>query len=47
VDLWPITIGARRSLLSTFEELDAATWEVGSLCGGWTDGVPLVEAWLR
>lgn len=36
MDLWPITIGARRSLLSTFEELDDGDWEMPSLCGGWT-----------
>lgn len=36
MDLWPITIRARRSLLSTFEELDEGDWDVGSLCGGWT-----------
>lgn len=36
MDLWPITIRARRSLLSTFEKLEDADWDVGSLCGGWT-----------
>ncbi len=36
MDLWPITIGARRSLLSTFEELDDGDWEMPSLCGEWT-----------
>ena len=36
MDLWPITIQARRSLLSTFEQLDDAQWDVGSLCDGWT-----------
>ncbi len=36
MDLWPITIGARRSLLSTFEQLDEEQWQVPSLCEGWT-----------
>lgn len=36
VDLWPITIAARTSLLSTFEQLDDAQWRVRSLCEGWT-----------
>ena len=35
-DLWPITIGARRALLATFEDLDEGQWEVRSLCEGWT-----------
>ena len=36
MDLWPSTIRARRSLLSTFEELEDGDWSVGSLCAGWT-----------
>ncbi len=36
MDLWPITLSARRSLLSTFEELEDDQWEVRSLCEGWT-----------
>lgn len=36
MDLWPITVEARRSLCSTFEELDEDQWEVRSLCAGWT-----------
>jgi len=36
MDLWPITIGARRSLLSTFEDLAEDQWKVPSLCEGWT-----------
>ncbi len=36
VDLWPITIGARRSLLETFEQLDDDQWSVPSLCERWT-----------
>ena len=36
MDPWPITVQARRSLLSTFEELDDAQWEAESLCDGWT-----------
>ena len=36
MDLWPITIDARRSLLSTFEGLDAEQWSVPSLCEDWT-----------
>ncbi len=36
MDLWPITIRARRSLLSTFEELEDRDWDIPSLCGGWT-----------
>lgn len=36
MDLWPITLDARRSLLATFEGLDSDQWEVESLCAGWT-----------
>lgn len=36
MDLWPITVRARRSLLSVFEELDEDRWELPSLCDGWT-----------
>jgi uncharacterized protein (TIGR03083 family) len=36
MDLWPITIRARLSLLSTYEELDDVQWSLGSLCHGWT-----------
>jgi len=36
MDLWPITIEARHSLLATFEELDDVQWDVPSLCGEWT-----------
>jgi uncharacterized protein (TIGR03083 family) len=36
MDLWPITIGARRSLLSAFGKLDEDQWSVRSLCEGWT-----------
>lgn len=36
MDLWTITIGARQSLLSTFERLDDDQWNVRSLCEGWT-----------
>ena len=36
VDVWPITTGARRSLLATFEQLDDDQWSVPSLCGSWT-----------
>ena len=36
MDLWPITLGARRSLLTTFEQLDEDQWSAGSLCAGWT-----------
>ena len=36
MDPWPITIEARRSLLSTYEGLDEADWDVASLCEGWT-----------
>lgn len=36
MDLWPVTIGARQSLLATFEDLDQDQWEVPTLCDGWT-----------
>lgn len=35
-DLWPTTVAARRSLLSTFQDLDDEQWAVPSLCDGWT-----------
>ena len=36
MELWPITIDARHSLLATFETLDDDQWAVPSLAGGWT-----------
>ena len=36
MDLWPITIDARRSLLATFEDLGEDQWKVPTLCEGWT-----------
>lgn len=36
MDLWPLTIEARRSLLSTFEQFDDEDWDIPSLCGGWS-----------
>lgn len=36
MDLWPTIVEARRSLLSTFEQLDEDLWEIESLCRGWT-----------
>ena len=36
MDLWPVTLEARHSLLSTFGDLDDQQWEVPSLCHGWT-----------
>lgn len=36
MNVWPITVAARRSLLSVFEQLDDDQWEVRSLCEGWT-----------
>lgn len=36
MDPWPVTLQARHSLLSTFENLDDQQWEVPSLCPGWT-----------
>ena len=36
MDLWPITIAARQSLLSTMKELDDDQWTTRSLCDGWT-----------
>ena len=35
MDLWAVTVGARRSLLETFEQLDSDQWEVRSLCEEW------------
>lgn len=34
--MWPSTLEARRSLISTFENLEGDQWEVESLCDGWT-----------
>lgn len=36
MDLWAVTVEARRSLLTTFEQLEDAQWGVPSLCGEWT-----------
>lgn len=36
MDLWPITLQARRSLLTTLEGLEDDQWAIGSLCDGWT-----------
>lgn len=36
MDLWPITLRSRQSLLSTLEGVDDDQWEVDSLCEGWT-----------
>lgn len=36
VELWPITVAARRSLLADFERLDDEHWEAQSLCAGWS-----------
>lgn len=36
MDLWPVTLSARQSLLATLEDLKDDQWEVGSLCDGWT-----------
>ena len=36
MDLWPFTLEARHSLLSTFGDLDDQQWGVPSLCHGWT-----------
>jgi uncharacterized protein (TIGR03083 family) len=36
VDLWPITLRARQSLISTLEGVEDDRWDVGSLCEGWT-----------
>lgn len=35
MDLWPWTVEARRSLLSTFEQLDDNQWSAQSLSEGW------------
>jgi len=36
MDLWPLTIDARRSLLATYEDLDDDDWSTPSLCDDWT-----------
>lgn len=36
MDVWAVTIDARRSLLAVFEGLDDPQWDVPSLCGEWT-----------
>ena len=36
MDLWPLTVQARRSLLDTFETLDDDQWATQSLCGEWS-----------
>lgn len=36
MELWPITIDARQSLISTLDTLEEEQWEVESLCQGWT-----------
>ena len=36
MDLWPVIVEERRSLLATFEELDRGQWDVPSLSEGWT-----------
>ena len=36
MDLWPMTLQARHSLLATFEDLEDDQWEVRSLCDAWT-----------
>ena len=36
MDVWVETVGARRSLLATFESLSSDQWDVPSLCEGWT-----------
>ena len=36
MDLWPLTMNARRSLLATFEELEDDQWDVQSFCEGWS-----------
>jgi uncharacterized protein (TIGR03083 family) len=35
VDVQPLLVAARRSLLTTFEELRGDQWEANSLCEGW------------
>lgn len=35
VDVRPLIVEARRSLLETFEGVDGAEWDVASLCAGW------------
>ena len=36
MDLWPVIVEERRSVLATFEQLDDHQWDVPSLCEGWT-----------
>lgn len=36
MDLWPLTMEARRSLLATFEQLDDDQWNTPSLSEGWS-----------
>lgn len=36
MDMWEMTLDARRSLIATFEEINGDQWEVDSLCDGWT-----------
>lgn len=36
MDLWSVTVEARRSLLADFEDLGDEQWTVPSLCDGWT-----------
>ncbi len=36
MDLWPITLRARESLLTTLEEVEGDSWGTASLCDGWT-----------
>lgn len=36
MDVWVETVGARRSLLATFESLSADQWDAPSLCEEWT-----------
>lgn len=36
MDMWQTTLDARRSLISTFEDVDGDRWDLESLCAGWT-----------
>jgi uncharacterized protein (TIGR03083 family) len=36
MDLWPVTVEERRSLLATFEQLDGDQWDVPSLSEQWS-----------
>ena len=36
MDLWPLTINARESLISTLDGIEEDRWDVPSLCDGWT-----------